>query len=110
MATLILLNKAQMGHGDIALGARVLRNFLQKSVAITDLEAIAFYNEGVRLAARDSAVATELTLLHDRGIDLMPCVTCVDHYGLRGRLCTERLSSMEEIIDAMRKANKVITL
>lgn len=110
MATMILLNKAQMGHGDAALGARVLKNFLQKSVVIADLEAIAFYNEGVRLAARDSAVATELTLLHERGVELMPCVTCVDHYGLRGKLCVEHISSMEEILDAMRKADKVITL
>lgn len=99
-----------MGHGDTDLGRKVLGTFLRKSIAITDLETIALYNEGVKLATRDSPVATELTMLHDRGVDVLPCATCVDHYGLRGKLCVEKIGTMDEIVDALKKADKVITL
>lgn len=110
MATVILLNKPQMGHGDTDLGRKILATFLRKSIAITDLEAVALYNEGVKLAATDSPIATELTMLYDRGVDIFPCATCVDHYGLRDKLCVEKIGTMDEIVDALKKADKVITL
>ncbi len=110
MATIILINKAQMGHGDRELGRKILGTFLRKSIAITDLEVIALYNEGVTLATKDSPIATELTMLHDRGVDVLPCATCVDHYGVRDKLCVEKIGTMDEIVDAMKKADKVITL
>ena len=110
MGTVILLNKSHMGHGDVELGRKILATFLRKSIAITDLETIALYNEGVKLAATASPVATELTMLHERGVDILPCATCVDHFGLRDRLCVPKIGTMDEIVDAMKKADKVITL
>ena len=110
MPIVILLNKAQMGHGDADLGRKILATFLRKSITITDLDAIAFYNEGVKLAARDSPIAAELAMLHDRGVDLLPCATCVDHFGLREKLCVEKIGTMDDIVDALKKADKVITL
>lgn len=110
MATVILLNKAQMGHGDAELGRKILATFLRKSIAITDLEAICLVNSGVQLAAKDSPVAAELAQLHERGVDVVPCATCVDHFGLRERLCIPHIGTMDEVIDALKKATKVITL
>ncbi|MFO0972005.1 MAG: DsrE family protein [Phycisphaerae bacterium] len=110
MATAILLNKDQMGHGDAELGRKILATFLRKSIAVADLEWVCLFNAGVKLATRDSPVAPELTLLHERGVDVIPCATCVDFYGLRNNLCVERIGTMDDIVDALRKATRVVTL
>jgi len=110
MATLVTFNRDQMGEGDRDLGRRILANFLRKVIAISDLEAIAFYNSGVLLAGRESPVAAELTQLHDRGIDLLACQTCVEHFGLADRLLFPPPSSMEDIVKLMRTCEKVISI
>jgi sulfur relay (sulfurtransferase) complex TusBCD TusD component (DsrE family) len=110
LATVILINQAQMGHGDADLGRRILANFLRKISSIQDLEAICLYNSGVLLAATDSPVATELTLLRENGVEVMACGTCVEHYGVGNRLISKKPVSMDDIITAMRQADKVISL
>ena len=97
-----------MGVGDALLGKRVLKTYLQKSVALDGEVAIAFYNSGVKLMAEDSPVLGELQMLHDRGVDLLPCGTCVDHYGCPPVI--GEVSTMDEIVQAMNRAGKVITL
>ncbi|HPF15659.1 MAG: sulfurtransferase-like selenium metabolism protein YedF [Planctomycetes bacterium] len=108
MATLLLLNHDHMGHGNAELGARILKTFLQKSAALRDLEAIAMVNGGVELVAPGSAVLGELTLLEENGVDLLPCGTCLQAYAVEPAV--GRVSSMDEILAAMQKASKVITL
>lgn len=110
MATTVILNKAQMGDGSEELGRRILQTFLAKALALGDLETILLFNGGVHLATKDSVVAQELTLLHDRGVDVLVCGTCVDFLGLRERLLFTPPSNMDAIIAAMQKASKVITL
>ena len=97
-----------MGVGDALLGKRVLKTYLQKSVTLDGQVAIAFYNSGVTLMAEDSPVLGELQMLHDRGVDLLPCGTCVDHYGCPPVI--GEVSTMDEIVQAMNRAGKVITL
>lgn len=110
MATVIILNDAQLGRGDAELGRKALSNCLRKLVTFDDLEAIVLYNAGVQLAAKDSFVAVELHQLHEGGVEIMPCATCVDHYGLRDRLVCDKPASMDEILAVLRRAEKVITL
>ena len=110
MSTIILVNQSQMGHGDAGLGRQILGNFLRKISTIQDLEAICLYNSGVQLATRDSPVAGELSLLHDNGVEIMACKTCVEHYAIGDRLIVEGPSSMDDIIAAMKRADKVISL
>lgn len=110
MASMIVLNRAQMGDGDATLGQIILQNFLRKLPALEDVETIAFYNAGVHLAINDSPVAVELRQLHENGVDLLVCGTCVERYGVRERLIVKPPSSMDDILAAMKKADKVITL
>jgi hypothetical protein len=110
MATAIVINRTQMGEGDEALGQKILGTCLRKSVVFEDLEAVILYNAGVKLATRNSVVAPELHQLRERGTDVLVCGTCVDHYGLRDRLLFDPPSNMDEILAAIRKATKVITL
>lgn len=108
MKTIVVLNKAQMGHGAQELGERVLKTFLQKSIALKDLDAIVMFNEGVKLSAADSPVLGELTMLEEQGIDLVPCGTCVDFYEVEPAVGS--IGSMDAIIQAMNHADKVITI
>ena len=77
MDTIVVLNKDQMGHGDRELGQKVLGTFLKKSIALTDFTAIVFFNSGVRLVAEGSPVLAELKMLEERGVDVIPCGTCL---------------------------------
>lgn len=108
MQTVLVLNHDQMGHGDPALGQKILGTFLRKSRAIGDLAAIVLYNSGVRLAAKDSPVLGELLQLHESGVDVRPCGTCVEYYAVE--LGIGPVSNMDEIIRELDRAAKVITL
>jgi|TARA_B110000211_G_C13606831_1_gene347183 hypothetical protein len=108
MKTIILINQDQMGHGDRPLGQKILATFLRKSIVIEDLDAILFYNTGTRLLDRSSAILGELSALEERGVELLPCGTCVDALGVD--LAVGRLSDMDTIVREMDRADKVITL
>ena len=108
MRTVVVLNQDQMGHGERELGRKILATFLRKALALDGLDAIVLFNSGVRLLGRDSPVLAELTLLAERGIDLVPCGTCVQHYGVE--LSIGRESDMDSILRELSAAEKVITL
>lgn len=108
MKTVLVLNQDQMGHGDRELGQRVLTTFLQKAIAIDGLEAVLLYNAGVRLVAGDSPVLAELKELEHRGVDLIPCGTCVQAYAIEVQVGL--VSDMDTIVREMSAAQKVITL
>ncbi|MFO0839023.1 MAG: DsrE family protein [Phycisphaerae bacterium] len=110
MHVVIALGHDGLGHGDHELGQRVLTTFLRKAPAIRGLSAILLYNSGVRLAAEGSSVLVELTHLHEAGVDVRPCATCVDHFGLREKIAVGGISSMDEIVSEMNRADKVISL
>jgi intracellular sulfur oxidation DsrE/DsrF family protein len=110
MKTVFVINNDQMGHGDIELGSKILATCLRKLLKFPDLEAVVLYNAGVKLATRDSPVASELHQLHEAGVDILPCGTCIEHYGLYDRMILDRVSDMDEILATLRDADKVITL
>ncbi|MBK7877105.1 MAG: sulfurtransferase-like selenium metabolism protein YedF [Planctomycetes bacterium] len=108
MHTVVVLNQDQMGHGDRALGQKILGTFLKKSIALGGFEAIVLFNSGVKLVAEDSPVLAELTLLEERGIDLVPCGTCLAHFGVTPKV--GKVSDMDTILRELDRAAKVITL
>lgn len=110
MKTVVVINSDQMGHGDRKLGRKLLATCLRKLGNSKDVEAIVLYNSGVRLATKDSHVAVELGVLHEHGVDILPCGTCVDYYGINDELLFDRISNMDEILAMMHAARKVITL
>ncbi len=108
--TVIVLNKTQMGNGDRELGEKILGACVRKLVKFDGLEAIVFYNSGVKLCTRDSHLAPEFGQLMDRGIEILACGTCVEYYGLGDRMIVDRLSNMDEILATIAAAEKVVTL
>lgn len=111
MKTVLIVNAEGMGRGDDALGQRILKTLLGKArTAFPGLEAIAFYNGGVRLLAEGSELLQPLAVLEDAGVELIACGTCVDQFQLRERLRLGRVGSMDEILGELERAEKVITL
>ena len=108
MTTLLVLNHDGMGHGDAELGRRLVKTFLQKAQRLRDLDVIALYNAGVKLTAADSPVLGELAQLEEGGVDLIPCGTCCEAYGVSPAVGA--VQGMDDIVAAMDKAARVITL
>ncbi|PCJ54282.1 MAG: hypothetical protein COA70_06550 [Planctomycetota bacterium] len=108
MSTLIVIKRTQLGEGDPALGQKVLGTFLRKAIAIDELTTIAFFNSGVQLTTAESPVLAELTMLEERGVDILPCGTCAEHYGITPAV--GKISNMDDIIMEMNRATKIIDL
>ncbi|MEW6252740.1 MAG: DsrE family protein [Planctomycetota bacterium] len=108
MRTVIVLNHDQMGHGDPTLGRKILATFLRKLPAVQHVAAIVLYNSGVRLVAAGSPVLAELRQLHDGGVEVLPCGTCLAFYQLEPAVA--HASNMDEIVQTLAGAEKVITL
>jgi len=97
-----------MGHGDRALGQRILQTFLQKSIALPGFTAIVFFNSGVKLVAADSPVLGALQALQERGIDLVPCGTCLSAFAVTPAV--GKVADMDSILRELGRAAKVITI
>lgn len=108
MDTIVVCNHAGMGHGDQALGEKILATFLRKAIALPRLGAVVFFNAGVRLVGPGSPVLTELKLLEERGVDLVPCGTCLAHLGITPAV--GKVSDMDTIVAEIGRATKVVTL
>jgi selenium metabolism protein YedF len=108
--TVIALGHDGMGHGDQELGRKILATFLRKSPALREITGIVLFNAGVKLAVEGSPVLAELRQLHEGGVDVLPCGTCIDHFGLRDNVAVGDVSNMDEIIAELTRAEKVITL
>ena len=110
MKTAIVLNHDGMGHGDRELGLKILAVFLRKSPAIREVHAVILYNSGVKLAVTGSPVLAELHQLHENGVEILPCGTCLDQFGLREQLAVGEVSNMDAIVAELNTVEKVITL
>lgn len=108
MKTVFVFNKDQLGHGDAALGRKTLATLLRKLPALTGSLTLVFLNAGVKLTAADSPVLPELRQLHDHGVEILPCGTCVEFYNVPPAVSS--VSNMDDILRALDTADKVVTL
>jgi intracellular sulfur oxidation DsrE/DsrF family protein len=100
-----------MGHGDKELGSALMGNLLRKLWSMETKPArILFYNSGVKLLAADSPCLDGLDSLYGAGVDLIACGTCVDKFGLRGKLALGRVSDMQEIAEVIMTSPTVVTI
>ncbi len=72
---------------------------------------ILFMNEGVKLpAGEEQQVIDSLMTLSEKGTIVLVCGTCLNFYGIADRLKVGIVSNMYDILGAMQRADKVITL
>ncbi len=98
----------RMGEGDPALGAILMRAFVQSLVQTEVPRKLLFYNRGVFLALDDSPVLAEFKGLAEMGVELLVCGTCLDFYKIRNRLAAGKVSNMFSILEAQMQAGRII--
>jgi selenium metabolism protein YedF len=107
----ILVTNNGMGKGDQQLQHKLIRTYFTLLNESDYLPAvIAFYTDGVKLLAAGSPVLEALKALEAKGVRLVACGTCLNHYGLEDKLEVGLPGGMTDIIEAQWRADKVITI
>lgn len=111
MQTVFIVHSEFMGTGDDDLGQTIISAFFKKLWANPDKpQVILFYNSGVKLLTKAAGHLDALHHLHAEGVDLIACGTCVEKLGLKDEIAEGRISGMEEMVQHMMKADKVVTI
>ena len=71
---------------------------------------ILFYTEGVKLVCEGSLVIGWLRQLEESGVELIVCSTCLEYFGLSDQVQVGKIGGMPGILEALQKADKVISL
>jgi intracellular sulfur oxidation DsrE/DsrF family protein len=109
--TVLLFTRNGLGHGDSELQLRLAGTYLRLLLEAETLPSvICFYTEGVRLVVETSPVLEPLRALEARGVRLVVCSTCLGFYGLTDAVRVGIVGGMPDILEAQRRAEKVITL
>lgn len=107
----VIINNNGMGQADTGLSHKLVQTWLN----MLDLDdrlpgTICLYAEGVKLACAGSPVLEELQSLAAKGVNLIVCTTCLNHFGLLDSLQAGVAGGMKEIVEVQWSADKVITL
>jgi TusA-related sulfurtransferase len=107
----VLAGSQFMGTGDEALGAELARSFFDALAAAgRPPRLIAFYNTGVLLTTRESSIVEALRDLERQGSVVISSGVCLEALAVMEQLKVGRIGGMYEIIDAQRRADRVIRL
>jgi selenium metabolism protein YedF len=106
----VYVGNSSMGRGDEALGAKLMRGFLRTWIDVTPAPwRMIFINSGVKLTTVDEEAAEAVSLLEERGVEVLSCGTCLEHFGLTDKLKVGRVTNMFEVIESFNSASKVIS-
>jgi intracellular sulfur oxidation DsrE/DsrF family protein len=109
--TVIQITNNGMGKGDPALQHKLIVNYLELIQMNEGLpNAITFYTDGVKLVVEGSPALEQLHVLESKGVRLIVCSTCLEHYDLSEKVQVGIVGGMTDIIEAQVKAEKVITI
>jgi selenium metabolism protein YedF len=106
----VYLGNNSMGSGDRALGKKLMRGFLRTWIDVDHRPwRMIFINSGVKLTTLDEESVEALSILAERGVEILSCRTCLDHFGLSDKLRVGRDTNMYEVIQSLSEAAKVIS-
>lgn len=109
--TVILVTRNGMGDADPALQQKLITTYFKLLDENNILPAaICFYTDGVRLAVDGSPVLELLKSLEAKGVRLILCSTCLNFYNLVDQVRVGIVGGMTDIIEAQRRAGKVISI
>jgi len=109
--TVLIFTRNGMGHAPEELQAKLAVKFLTLTYESGDLPSkILFYTEGVKMACEGSPALPALQKLEAEGVELVLCSTCHDFFGLSASVKVGIVGGMTDILEAMQKAPKTISL
>ena len=107
----ILVARDGMGSGDLELQHKLIRSYLTLLLDNGTLPtAIGFYTDGVKLLVDGSPVLDLLRSYEERGVILIACSTCLDHYELTDRLEVGIVGHMSDIIELQLRSDRVLSI
>ena len=99
-----------MGSGDEELGAKLMRGFLRTLIDMSFIPwRMIFINSGVMLTTVDEEAVEALMLLSEKGVEILSCGTCLQHYKVDQKLSVGRSTTMFEVLETLETASKVIS-
>jgi hypothetical protein len=109
--TVILVTCNGMGEAEPPLQQKLIGTYLKLLDENNILPAaICFYTDGVRLAVSGSPVLEALKSLEQKGVHLILCSTCLNYFNLAEQVQVGIVGGMTDIIEAQRRATKVISI
>jgi hypothetical protein len=109
--TVLLITRNGMGDSTPELQQKLITTYFQLLVENNILPAaICFYTEGVRLATEGSPVIDLLKSLETKGVRLILCATCLNYFNISDQVRVGIVGGMTDILEAQRRADKVISL
>lgn len=107
----LFMGKDILGDGDPVLGDSLVKMyFYTLSQGKCLPKSILFMNSGVKLPSLNTQVIEHLSVLAERGCEILVCGACLDFYKLTDQLQIGSISNMYEITEKINAAAKVVTL
>jgi hypothetical protein len=109
--TVILITRNGMGEAVPELQQKLIQTYL-KLLDENNIQpaVVCFYSEGVRLVVEGSPVLNLLKSLEAKGTRLILCSTCLNYFNLTDQVRVGIVGGMADIIEAQRRASKVISI
>ena len=107
----VLVTRQGMGSGDLALQRKLFITYLKVLLENGSLSgAFCFYTDGVKLVVEGSPVLDLLKEFETRGVHLVLCRTCLEHFGLLDQVRVGVVGGMGDIVAAQTLASKVVAI
>ena len=108
---MVMVTTDSIGHGDDALGSKLMAAFLKTLKEIgSDLWRLVFLNNGVKLTVEGSEKLPSLKELEEEGVKILVCGTCLDHFNLLEKKQVGETTNMLDIVTSMQLADKIINM
>ena len=105
-----LVTSETLGQGDEILGRKLLANFLSVLPEFgPELWRVLLLNSGVKLAVEDGPALDALRRLEQGGATILACGSCLEHYGLMGRLGVGQTTTMLDVVTSLQLADKILS-
>ncbi|HEY5141339.1 MAG TPA: DsrE family protein [Methylococcales bacterium] len=109
--TVLIITRNGMGDAEPALQQKLITTYFKLLDENNILPAaICFYTNGVRLVVEGSPVIDTLKSLETKGVCLVLCSTCLNYFNLTDQVQVGIVGGMTDILEAQRRASKVISL
>lgn len=97
-----IVQSKELGRGDDRLGGLLMATMLRLLSENDERPAsMIFLNTGVYLLCEGSQVLNYVTRLEERGTEMLACTTCLEYFGLSGKLIVGKPTTMFKSIQQM---------
>lgn len=109
--TVVVVGSDKLGEGDERLGRTLMKGFLYALLEQDELPtAVLFYNAGAKLTTEDSESLADIRSLEERGVEILTCGTCLNHYDLTEKLAVGSITNMYTICEKQMTAGRLVKL